>query len=193
MDSVWNPEAGDTLDAAVAVVRTAEADPRYLIIQRAAHPDDPWSGHLAFPGGRREPGDTDLLTTARRETHEECGIDLFAVEGDPLAPTKAGSAVGRSVWVQPYLFVLPAPAVIIPCPREVARGFWVPASELCPHDSHEVAPMSRHMQDTLFPYIPIADARRGGFTYHLVMSDLTHPHHRPPDTPAPPHHTPRTG
>jgi len=47
-----------------------------LFIRRAERPGDPWSGHMAFPGGRQEPHDPDLETTARRETHEELGLAL---------------------------------------------------------------------------------------------------------------------
>src|SRR6185295_16981272 len=47
-----------------------------LLIHRATRDDDPWSGHMAFPGGRRHPDDTDVVHTAVRETLEEVGIDL---------------------------------------------------------------------------------------------------------------------
>lgn len=57
------------------IVRTA--DPvDVLFIKRARNPRDPWSGHMALPGGRREAHDDDLLATAIRETHEETGIEL---------------------------------------------------------------------------------------------------------------------
>src|ERR671920_2114796 len=61
--------------AAVAAVLTPAPD-SILLIRRADRSGDPWSGHMALPGGRREPGDTDLLATAIRETAEELGIEL---------------------------------------------------------------------------------------------------------------------
>ncbi|MGE5727301.1 MAG: NUDIX hydrolase, partial [Gemmatimonas sp.] len=66
-------------DAAVAAIfRIAEGDAlELLMIERARYAGDPWSGHIAFPGGRRELRDATLLDTALRETREETGIDLL--------------------------------------------------------------------------------------------------------------------
>jgi 8-oxo-dGTP pyrophosphatase MutT (NUDIX family) len=64
--------------AAVALIlRESRGDAQALIIKRAERDGDPWSGHLALPGGRAEPGDADLLATAARETYEEIGVNLL--------------------------------------------------------------------------------------------------------------------
>src|SRR5690606_26910740 len=94
--------------AAVAVIRVKSAELHYLILRRALSPHDPWSGHFALPGGRREPGDPDLLAACRRETLEECGIDLTPhAPQRVLAPTLAGGSIGRPLEVAPFLFELP--------------------------------------------------------------------------------------
>src|ERR1700741_4973269 len=51
-------------------------EPELLMIKRAEMEGDPWSGHIACPGGRMEPRDRDLEQTAIRETWEETGVDL---------------------------------------------------------------------------------------------------------------------
>ncbi|MEP7087506.1 MAG: CoA pyrophosphatase [Gemmatimonadota bacterium] len=120
-------------DAAVAVIfRIAEGDSlELLMIERASYEGDPWSGHVAFPGGRREQSDATLLDTALRETREELGIDL-AADGRVLG------ALGRVNPVSPALPPLSiAPFVVFLArerPRtlsdEVAEAFWVPLSIL---------------------------------------------------------------
>ena len=62
--------------AAVAAILTAEVDPALLFIQRVRHDRDPWSGHIALPGGRIEESDSDSKAAAERETREEVGLDL---------------------------------------------------------------------------------------------------------------------
>jgi len=51
-------------------------DPEVLFIKRAARTGDKWNGHVALPGGKRDPEDEDDETTAAREALEEVGIDL---------------------------------------------------------------------------------------------------------------------
>src|ERR1700680_3050243 len=85
--------------AAVALVlRQGARGLEILLIKRAEHMDDPWSGHVALPGGREEPADASLQETAVRETLEETGIDL-ARDGevlgalDDLRPTTAPNTI----------------------------------------------------------------------------------------------------
>lgn len=64
--------------AAVAVLlREGVKGPEVLLVKRAKVPEDPWSGDMAFPGGKRTPQDRDVFDTVRRETLEETSVDLF--------------------------------------------------------------------------------------------------------------------
>ena len=62
--------------AVAMILREQRGDSEILMIKRAEHEGDPWSGHMAFPGGRMEPGDRHGLDVARRETEEEVGLAL---------------------------------------------------------------------------------------------------------------------
>ena len=70
--------------AAVALVlapsSTGDATLSLLLVRRSEREGDPWSGHMALPGGHAHPEDADLLHTARRETLEEVGVDLLGAE-----------------------------------------------------------------------------------------------------------------
>jgi len=112
--------------AAVAVIlHDGDDGLEALFIHRAVRVGDTWSGQIAFPGGRRDPGDADLRATAIRETMEEVGVDLSAAERlgvlDDLYPR---TPVLPPVVVRPFVFALTARPTIVVGP-EVQDAFWV--------------------------------------------------------------------
>lgn len=60
-------------------------DPEVLFIKRASRKGDRWTGHVALPGGKRDPEDLDDLAAAIRETSEEIGLDLTTDDYIPIA------------------------------------------------------------------------------------------------------------
>ena len=127
------PDDPSARPAAVALVlRAVESRGlELLFIRRAEYAEDPWSGQVAFPGGRREPGDESLERTAIRETWEETGIDLAAsgaVIGS-LDDVRPNTIVLPRVIVRPFVAAVSADAEIRES-GEVAEAFWVPLDAL---------------------------------------------------------------
>lgn len=116
--------------AAVAIVLAPDppAD-SLLLIRRAEREGDRWSGQLAFPGGRWNPGDADLIATAKRETLEGVGVDLDRAPLigilDDLNPR---TPVLPPIVVRPFVFTLPEPAPLA-MNQEVAGAWWMPLAE----------------------------------------------------------------
>jgi 8-oxo-dGTP pyrophosphatase MutT (NUDIX family) len=136
--------------AAVAIVLAPDPD-AILLIRRAERTGDPWSGHIALPGGRRETEDADLLTTAIRETQEEVGIrlgpdDLIGSLDDVVPRTP----VLPPIAVRPYVLALSARPTIT-LNAEVASAQWVAIDHFLRADTHhpvrlEVGGQSRQVQ-----------------------------------------------
>jgi 8-oxo-dGTP pyrophosphatase MutT (NUDIX family) len=102
-----------------------------LFIKRAEYEGDPWSGHVAFPGGRHEPGDATLWDTAARETWEEIGLDL-RTEGRALGTLDEVFPRSQhlpSLVVRPYVAITAATRPF-ELSDEVAAAFWVPIARL---------------------------------------------------------------
>jgi 8-oxo-dGTP pyrophosphatase MutT (NUDIX family) len=101
-----------------------DTDSQILLIKRASHPGDPWSGQMALPGGRRDPEDAGPAATAIRETKEETGIDLAGVDLlgqlDDHAPK---TPVLPPILVRPFVFALESRPPIQPN-HEVERHLW---------------------------------------------------------------------
>jgi 8-oxo-dGTP pyrophosphatase MutT (NUDIX family) len=119
--------------AAIALVlRPSDiGEPELLMIKRAELEGDPWSGHIACPGGRMDPGDRDLEHTAIRETWEETGVDL-ARDGqilgtlDDISPR---TPTLPTIIIRPFVAAVKPEITIVESP-EVAEVFWVPLSAI---------------------------------------------------------------
>lgn len=75
--------------AAVAILRDGE---QTLLIKRRPFPGDPWSGHIAFPGGHINSGET-VQQGLLREVREEVSLELSEIQIhgtlDPVHPYRA--------------------------------------------------------------------------------------------------------
>ncbi len=114
-------------------VLVAEADPtpHICFIRRATWDGDPWSEHIAFPGGSRS-GDETALETVRREVHEEVGVaigeDAELVQLPQLRIRLAGKE--KLLLLDSFVCHLTGPPPPLQCSPEVASAFWTPVSEL---------------------------------------------------------------
>ena len=130
-------EEGERRAAVALILRLADDNAvELLLIKRAEYPGDPWSGQIAFPGGREERGDTSLQETATRETREETGLDL-AREGtvigvlDDLRPRHIRLP---AIVVRPYVAVVDRTEPL-ELSSEVALAFWIPFGALAHAES----------------------------------------------------------
>ncbi|MXY51967.1 MAG: CoA pyrophosphatase [Gammaproteobacteria bacterium] len=131
-----------TRQAAVAVVLRepldgSKADAEVLFIQRAKRPGDPWSGHMAFPGGHLDPTDADLCAAAVRETQEEIGLDISNAPVLGQLNPQRPQAVRRDMVVAPFVFAIEgAPSFSLN--YEVAEAVWTPLAPMHRGDNHTI-------------------------------------------------------
>jgi 8-oxo-dGTP pyrophosphatase MutT (NUDIX family) len=115
--------------ASVAVVlREGPGGEEVLLVERAERRGDPWSGDMAFPGGRVEAGDRSFRETAAREAREEVGADL-ASGARFLGYMGPFEARRRSVRVVPSVFLATGPLALGES-DEVRSHLWVALDEL---------------------------------------------------------------
>ena len=110
--------------AAVAII--FDDQKRVLMMQRAKHKDDPWSGHMGFPGGGYEEEDTSIRKTAERECLEEMGFDLV---DNAIFLGGLRRLSHPKITVDAFVYHLRAPVQLAPN-EEVADIFWISLHDL---------------------------------------------------------------
>ena len=167
----WSHPLGDPAEhAAVAMIlrETRSGPVETLFIRRVEHPNDPWSGHMAFPGGRMDPDDGAIESVARRETFEEIGIEM----DDKLLIGRMDDidgARGRPVtlWVTPFVYRCPVQAEL-ELGLEVADSVWIPLTYLA--DPSNVRPyfLPAGPPDYGFPSFQYGHYTVWGLTYRIL-------------------------
>jgi 8-oxo-dGTP pyrophosphatase MutT (NUDIX family) len=159
--------------AVAAILRPGVPDPEVLLIRRAEKPGDPWSGHMAFPGGRAAPDDRDLLATAIRETREEVGLDLsrdaeLAGVLDDIPAVSRGRLTG--MVIRPFVFALPVRECELTTNDEVDEAHWVPLGPLL---RDELATTHEYPLDGRTITLPgwrVGERVVWGLTYHMLQA-----------------------
>lgn len=172
------PEDACDARAAVALILRPgrgrdEEDPfELLFVQRAEVDGDPWSGHMALPGGRREPPDPDLVATAIRETREETSLRLTRSD-----------VLGALDDVHPFTSHLPSIAVTpfvawyegggrVRRSREVRDHVWVPSLALLAHRNRSAFTLRREERIASFPTLEFSGYTVWGLTFEILSRFL---------------------
>ena len=159
--------------AVVLALRGEAVDAEALFIVRATDERDPWSGHVALPGGREEPADADLLETALRELREETGLGLAREE-----------VIGRLDELRPVSRHIPRIAITpfvawraqlsgVRRNAEIEGHFWMPLSALREPGRRSSLVIRRDGEEMTFPTIEYAGHTVWGLTYSIVQNFLT--------------------
>jgi 8-oxo-dGTP pyrophosphatase MutT (NUDIX family) len=140
-------------------------------IRRTEREDDPWSGHVSFPGGRAEADDTCASAVAERETFEEIGMALQQSQRIGVLPVLP--KIRRGLTLFPFVYFVDEATrstAMVNAPEEVASVFWVPFSHLL--DPQAVTQLEYSLDElpATFPGVQFGDHVIWGLTLHLVNS-----------------------
>jgi 8-oxo-dGTP pyrophosphatase MutT (NUDIX family) len=162
----------DTKQAAVAIIlRQGEGHTKALFILRASHEGDPWSGHMAFPGGHRDPGDLQLRQTAERETLEEIGLDLnrdgrFFGEIDAVRANPRGRNL--DMVVTPFVYALDNVQAPLTPNYEVADILWGSLNDMYSGDSITLGEFQVRGERHRYSGYDVAGQVVWGLTYRML-------------------------
>lgn len=166
------PLSPDLRRAAVAAVLRARQELELLFIRRAEHPQDPWSGHMAFPGGRVDAVDPTPLAAAVREAREEVALDL-GNHGRLLGELSVLPAAARGrivpLAIHPFVFAaLEDHPPLIPDEREVQEAVWVPLGFFLERNNRETFDLEYGQERRTLPCYHFEGRRIWGLTLKMV-------------------------
>lgn len=131
-----------------------------LLIQRAKNENDPWSGHMAFPGGRYQNGDENMLNTTIRETFEEIGFDINKEllnydkkkynKISRLSDVTTLRHLGEAIVVTPFLFGIEKKPEI-QMNQEVDNFFWIPLNFFLKSENQKLREFDINSQKVSLP------------------------------------------
>lgn len=157
--------------AAVAMLlKESSPSPEVLFIIRAEHDRDPWSGNIAFPGGRLNPEDKSPQQAAERETYEELALDL--AQAKYLGRLNDLYGATMPVLVSCFVYQLMEPATLRPN-HEVASTFWVPLAKLLEPGRQQHRTFFYHGEERTHPVVDLLAPQQPilwGITYRLMSS-----------------------
>jgi 8-oxo-dGTP pyrophosphatase MutT (NUDIX family) len=149
------------------ILRDTES-PSVLLIKRAYRVDDPWSGQVAFPGGKAREEDSTLKETAIRETREEVGIDL-GQDADFLGCFTPFRTHTGTLDVFPAVFLLKKDVEVRPN-EEVSSYQWVKLEELTAEQGRSSHRVDEGGQTREVPALLVNGYLVWGLTHRIISS-----------------------
>jgi 8-oxo-dGTP pyrophosphatase MutT (NUDIX family) len=172
-DSVFVP---DHSCASVAMIFVADAsDMEVCFIRRATRIGDPWSGQVAFPGGRASIDDSCPEEVAERETREEVGLALKPTDRIGKLPIRDVQRrdLRDSLTLTPVLYQIPLERRDLAYAKdkdEVSRVFWVPTRHLFDKDAVTSIDYTIGGSNQTYPGILYEDEVIWGLTLRILES-----------------------
>ncbi|MDQ2642923.1 MAG: CoA pyrophosphatase [Myxococcota bacterium] len=161
------PVAGERTAAVSVLLVPASRGVEVLMIRRAARAGDPWSQHMALPGGFRNTSDADLLQTALRETREEVAVDL-SQDSELLGVLPDVNPAVGNLMVRPFVFARDSrPSIELS--SEVAAVAWANLGSIARNEAPAEFELLRGATRHRFPGFRVGENVVWGMTYRVLM------------------------
>lgn len=167
---VIEPAPNDARASVALILAGAGADLSLCAIRRAEHPLDPWSGHMALPGGRVDPGDPHPRAAAERETLEEVGLALDEPQwiGALSAMQVRIGGSDRKMILSPFVYFVGEELLPFTPNHEVAEVFWIPLAHLWDPRNSSSLEWERKGTRLLYPAIRYQGHAIWGITFRVL-------------------------
>ena len=142
-----------------------------LLIKRSDKEGDPWSGHMAFPGGRAELEDADITATAMRETVEEVGLSLSRAQligrlDDNISPSR--QMLPPRLVISAFVFAIEDPEPLLTPNVEVAAVHWFDFERFLNEEGRGTMPFTWKGHEVMLPEVRLDGTHIWGLTLRII-------------------------
>ena len=164
--------AGDRAARCASVcvlVAGADQTPSVCLIRRAQWANDPWSEHIALPGGSRTGNETPA-ETVRREVREEVGISIADTEELTALPQLRIRLAGRerTLLLDSFVYHVAGPMPALRCSHEIHSAFWIPVIELWNPANLDYLALSDQGDTLVYPAVRLPQGTVFGITLRVL-------------------------
>ncbi len=153
--------------ASVLLILSRQSDGDEVLLTRRSSHLRAHAGEVAFPGGKRDPGDSSFYRTALRECFEEVGISehqlIYRAEMNAHR-TRGGT------FVIPFVAEVRGRPELVLCPNELESARWVPLDLFLYDKRSETHIFQREGIETWAPVYRYEDYMVWGFTARVMAS-----------------------
>lgn len=168
-DSATSGDAAARRASVCVLVAGPDDTPAVCLVRRAQWASDPWSEHIALPGGSRA-GDETPAETVRREVEEEVGIaitDAGELTALPQLPIRLAGRE-RTLLLDSFVYRITGPVPALRCSAEIHSAFWIPVADLW-HPMNLDGLVLADQGDTLvYPAIRLPQGKVFGITLRVL-------------------------
>jgi|TARA_B100002003_G_scaffold196754_1_gene187008 8-oxo-dGTP pyrophosphatase MutT (NUDIX family) len=158
----------DAIPSAVLILLFEQDDGIHFALTERTHTVDHHRGQISLPGGVQEDGE-DLSFTAKRETHEEIGLNPEEI--DIIGKLSSLFVIVTGFNIQPYIGIYNSTFEPILAPNEVASVFSVPIQDLINDNNMKIEERIIRGYDVNVPYFHFNKHKVWGATA-MILSEF---------------------
>ena len=149
--------------------QTPGACPSLCLVRRARWANDPWSGHIALPGGSRTGNETPA-ETARREVREEVGISIADTAELTALPQLWIRLAGRErpLLLDSFVCHVMGPLPALRCGPEIDSAFWIPVTDLWSPANLDCLALGDRGDTLVYPAVRLPQGTVFGITLRVL-------------------------
>jgi len=168
-DTAFASESAARRASVCVLIAGGDQTPAVCLVRRAKWAGDPWSEHIALPGGTQRENETPS-ETVRREVEEEVGISITEAKELNALPQLQIRLAGRerTLLLDSFVHHVAGPVPALRCSAEIHSAFWVPVTDLWDPANLDHLALGDRGDTLVYPAVRLPEGMVFGITLRVL-------------------------